>query len=248
MCEKCGCGSGNRTPRPAPSIPHHHGQVAGSEDLTPRARLADNDRHAEWNRGFARARRCFVLNLLSFGSSRAAELAARAQAAFGPALATEVLDAGRLQFLGAVHGHAPGPAEGPVPADFALPAIDAHMIGHALDLLDLDGKRVLLIVNGGSAACQAAYDLGENARAVVFSVREGEKKPLKAPLVFRGAGLVLINDSEAAGICGFDRAAALANIREVAPAATVIEVSAATGAGLSEWRAWLQQRILNTEH
>ena len=259
MCEKCGCG--DRPALPVAQGPHGHDH--DHDDHGAAALLLANDRHAERNRGFFRAKRCFVLNLLSFGSSNAAALVARSQAAFGRDLGLVVVDAARLAALGAAHTHDNHAVPtAPNTADLVIPTIDAHMIGHVLDELDLDACRVLLIANSGSIVGQAVHDLGEHARAVVFSVREGERKPLKAPLAFEGVELVMINDGEAAAACGFDRDAAKANIGQVAPAAEIIELSAATGAGLDAWRAWLERRCpgtaaprevsssrtLNTEH
>jgi hydrogenase nickel incorporation protein HypB len=245
MCEKCGCSS--RPPLPQAAVPHRHDQPhdpahghAHEHAGDPAdALLAANDRHAERNRGFFRAKGCFVLNLLSFGASHAAALVARLDAAHGRRLGLRVLDAARLTALGAAHGHAHGNA---ADGDLGLPAMDAHMIGHALDGLDWNGCRVLVIVNGGSAVCQAVYDLGEHARAVVFSVHEGERKPLKTPLAFEKAALVLINDCEAAEACGFNHAAAMSNIRQAAPDAGILEISPQTGAGLEAWRDWLAAR------
>ena len=244
MCDKCGCSSRPPLPPDAASRRHDHARDFAHDRVADPAAalLAANDRHAERNCGFFRAKGCFVLNLISFGSSRAAELVARLQADHGRELGLCVIDAARLAALGAAHGHDEETTEPGGPA-LPEPTMDAHGIGHALDRLDWEGTRVVVIVNGGSAVCQAVYDLGEHSRAVVFSVREGECKPLKTPLVFERAELVLINDSEAAEACGFDRAAAQANIRQAAPAAEIIETSPQTGAGLPALRDWILKRL-----
>jgi hydrogenase nickel incorporation protein HypB len=237
MCEKCGCSS--RPPLPRAAVPHRHAHPGGAGHVhagdPAAALLAANERHAAENRGFLRARGCFALNLRAFASSRAAELVRRLEADHGAELGLRTIDAARLDALGASHGHGDAPAAG----DLGVPAMDAHMIGHALDRLDWAGCRLVVIANAGSAVCQAVYDLGETARATVFSVHEGERKPLKTPLIFENADLVLVNEMDDAAACGFDRAAALANIRQVAPTADVIETAPATGAGLPALRDWL---------
>lgn len=97
----------------------------------------------------------------------------------------------------------------------------------ALAALDL-----LLIENVGNLVCPAAYDLGEHRRLVLLAVGEGEDKPLKYPATFHSADGVVISKSDLAEAVGFARDQALANIRAVAPAARVVEVSARSGAGL----------------
>ncbi len=124
--------------------------------------------------------------------------------------------------------------------------MDAHKIGHALSHLTFDGVDLVLIENGGSAACQAVTDLGENARVAVFSVREGERKPLKNPLLFRNVQAVLITESELLAETGFDLAHARANLEQAAPGATVFEVSPLTGVGIGAWIEFLEEGVRRT--
>jgi hydrogenase nickel incorporation protein HypB len=115
------------------------------------------------------------------------------------------------------------------------------MVAHALERLDLSTVRLLFIENVGNLVCPAAFDLGEKERVVLFSVTEGEDKPLKYPVLFHTADLVLITKTDLAAAVGFDRAAALQNVRQVAPRAEILEVSAKTGAGLPAWYTWLER-------
>jgi hydrogenase nickel incorporation protein HypB len=84
----------------------------------------------------------------------------------------------------------------------------------------------------GNLVCPAAFDLGEDLRLVLLSVTEGEDKPLKYPATFHSADLVVISKSDLAEAVGFDRPLAHRNVRQVAPGAQLLEVSARRGTGL----------------
>ena len=118
--------------------------------------------------------------------------------------------------------------------------LDASMVARGLDALALDGVRLLFIENVGNLVCPASFDLGENRRITLLSCTEGEDKPLKYPPIFTSAHAVVLNKIDAAAALGFDRTAALANIRRVAPQAEVMEISARTGEGLDRWLAYLR--------
>ena len=118
------------------------------------------------------------------------------------------------------------------------------MVGRGLDLLEAQGVELaaltlLVIENVGNLVCPAAYDLGEARRVVLLAVTEGEDKPLKYPLAFQSADLVLISKVDLAAAAGLDRALLRRNLARVAPRADVLEVSARTGEGLEQLRAWL---------
>ena len=120
--------------------------------------------------------------------------------------------------------------------------LEAEMVARAIQHLDLAGLGLLIIENVGNLVCPASYDLGEDLRVVLLSVTEGEDKPLKYPPMFQSAQVVVLSKMDLAQACGFDREAALANLRRVAPQARVFEVSAKTGQGLDLWTDYLTQR------
>jgi hydrogenase nickel incorporation protein HypB len=74
---------------------------------------------------------------------------------------------------------------------------------------------------------------------MVYSITEGEEKPLKYPVMFRSADLVLVNKVDLLPHLDFDLDAFYANLRGVNPGVEVIETSARTGAGIEAWCAWL---------
>jgi hydrogenase nickel incorporation protein HypB len=117
------------------------------------------------------------------------------------------------------------------------------MVAQAAQQLDLEAIDLLAIENVGNLVCPAAYDLGEDLRVVLLAVTEGEDKPLKYPTTFQSAQVAIINKIDLAEAVGFDRELALANLRRVAPQATILEVSARTGDGMEQWYRFLQAKL-----
>ena len=117
--------------------------------------------------------------------------------------------------------------------------LDAPMVAHALDGLDLDSLDLLLIENVGNLVCPAEFDVGAHRRAMVASVTEGEDKPLKYPVMFRSVDAVVINKVDLLPYLDFDMGLFLANLKAVNPGVQIFQCSAKTGQGVDEWIAWL---------
>ena len=118
--------------------------------------------------------------------------------------------------------------------------LDAHMVGHACDDLQPDEDSLLLIENVGNLVCPAAFDLGEAHKVAIFSVTEGEDKPLKYPDMFAAADLMLLNKTDLLPYLAFDTERAIDFALRVNPRLRVIRTSATTGEGLDEWIAWIE--------
>ena len=71
--------------------------------------------------------------------------------------------------------------------------LEADMIENAISEFDLEGIETLIIDNIGNLVCTAEFALGEHLRIGVASVTEGNDKPLKYPLLFQTADIVMIN-------------------------------------------------------
>jgi len=100
-----------------------------------------------------------------------------------------------------------------------------------------------MIENVGNLVCPALFDLGERAKVVIFSVTEGEDKPLKYPHMFRAADVLLLSKTDLLPHVRFDTERAVANALAVNPHLKVFRVSAFSGAGLPQWYGWLQSEL-----
>jgi hydrogenase nickel incorporation protein HypB len=122
--------------------------------------------------------------------------------------------------------------------------LDAHMVHDALHGLDLSEIDILFIENVGNLVCPAGFDLGQHANVTLLAVTEGDDKPAKYPVMFRAADLVLLSKSDLLDVLGdFAPEKAERNLRHLANAAPVLQVSARRGETLDPWIAWLEGRL-----
>ncbi len=117
--------------------------------------------------------------------------------------------------------------------------LDAVMVRSGLGRLPLADLDLLLIENVGNLVCPAEFDVGEDAKAMVYAVTEGEDKPLKYPVMFRAVDVVVVNKIDLLPHLDFDLDRFLDNVRDVNPRARTILASARTGQGVDEWCGWL---------
>jgi len=120
--------------------------------------------------------------------------------------------------------------------------LDANMVRSGLSELPLHDVDVLVIENVGNLVCPAEFKVGEDARVMVYSITEGEEKPLKYPLMFRSADLVLVNKMDLLEHLDFDLEQFLGNLDAVNRGVEYILMSARTGRGVEEWCSWLERR------
>ena len=115
---------------------------------------------------------------------------------------------------------------------------------NALDAIDLDTTDLLFIENVGNLVCPANWDLGEDAKIVVFSVTEGEDKPLKYPRMFEQARYAVLNKIDLLPYVPFDVERSIGNARSINPSLEFFQTSALTGRGLDEWFDFLRSRTV----
>jgi hydrogenase nickel incorporation protein HypB len=196
--------------------------------------LAENNRLAAENRAHFKAHQLTVLNLVSGPGAGKTTLLARTLKTLAHEVSCGVLvgdletdaDAQRLR-----HDSVPV-------AQLTTGSachLDAHMIAHGFEALQMQEGRLLFIENVGNLVCPAEFDLGETVRVALFACTDGEDKPLKYPPIYRSAHVVLMTKSDLADACGFDREQAHANLRKICPEAQVIELSSRTGDGFDQW-------------
>jgi hydrogenase nickel incorporation protein HypB len=117
--------------------------------------------------------------------------------------------------------------------------LDAHLVEHALDDLDLSGVSRLWIENVGNLVCPAPFPCGERRRVVLISVAEGDDKPEKYPAMFAGADLLVISKADLLPHVDFDVERCIAGARLAHPGLPALVLSARNGTGLDSWLAWV---------
>jgi hydrogenase nickel incorporation protein HypB len=120
--------------------------------------------------------------------------------------------------------------------------LEAEMVASALDGWRLDKLDFLFVENVGNLVCPATFDLGEALRLVLFSVTEGEDKPLKYPTIFNTADVAVITKADLSAAAEFDAATARRSIEAVRPGMAVYELSAKTGEGMDPFLDFLRGR------
>ena len=121
--------------------------------------------------------------------------------------------------------------------------LDAPMVQKVVKKLDLSVIDLLIVENVGNLVCPAEFAVGEDEKAVVLSITEGDDKPLKYPLVFKESAIALLNKVDILPYCNFDMAAARADIMALHPSMEILEVSCTQGTGIAAWCDWLLERI-----
>ena len=121
--------------------------------------------------------------------------------------------------------------------------LDADMSRQGLRAIGTDDLDLVILENVGNLVCPAEFDTGAVKNAVILSVPEGDDKPLKYPLMFEKADVVLVNKIDALEAFDFDTEKLKANIALRNAAVPVFPVSAATGEGFEEWCAWLKKEV-----
>ncbi|MDY6049728.1 MAG: hydrogenase nickel incorporation protein HypB [Corynebacterium sp.] len=204
--------------------------------------FSENDRLASANRASLDGAGVFCVNLMSSPGSGKTELMRRLLEQLADKERIGIiegdietsLDADRLDGFGAQisllnTGHGFG----------GECHLDAPMVANALGRLNLADLDLVLIENVGNLVCPAEFETGAHTKAMVFSITEGEDKPLKYPVMFASVEAVFINKMDLADYLDFDMDLFLRNLKQVNPTAEVFFLSAKTGDGVDKVVAWL---------
>ena len=224
MCETCGCGDPHLVP------------IDVQEKI-----LAGNERQASHNRAHFAEHGVLAINLMgSPGAGKTGVLEATAGrlggarlAALAGDLATD-RDAERLRAAGIpTHAITTGSAC----------HLDADLVHRALHGIRLAEVDYLFIENVGNLVCPAVYDLGQRFNVVALSVTEGWDKPLKYPVMFKVADLVLVTKTDLLPYLDDVKVEQIQDaLARVMPEPRCFVLSARTGDGLADWVGWLQAR------
>jgi hydrogenase nickel incorporation protein HypB len=270
MCVTCGCGDTDGTTftlhESAPGHEHEHVHADGTRHshshghvhahasaLSVPGRdphtiqletqiLGKNQLTAERNRGWLAAKNILALNLVSGPGAGKTTLLERTLTDLKSDVEISVVEGDQATSNDAERIRATG-----VPAVQINTGtgchLDADMLQRALAELKPAAESLLMIENVGNLVCPALFDLGEHAKVVIFSVTEGEDKPLKYPHMFSAADVLLLSKTDLVPHLRFDLDRAVENALTVNPRLEVFRVSAYTGDGLPQWYSWLKGEL-----
>jgi hydrogenase accessory protein HypB len=246
MCEECGCGELYEEEKEHAS--HHSHSHAHSHTQTMEIglpALQKNNEYASRNRQFFKKRTILTVNLISSPGSGKTMLLEQMASQLGKTMAVIVgdiqtrRDAQRIEACGsqAYQIETNGACH-----------LDAHSVGHALDMLDFTDVKICIIENVGNLVCPAAYDLGEAFKVAILSAPEGDDKVLKYPSIFSRASIVLINKMDIAGYLDFDVEKVKKECKSLNHLCDIFTISAKTGQGIEDFCQFLnikraQQKI-----
>lgn len=201
--------------------------------------LAKNDALAATNRAWFADRNILALNLVSSPGAGKTTLLERTIRDLRGELALFVIEGDQATANDGLRIRAAGAPVVQINTGAGC-HLEADMVAAGLKELEPTSDSVVLIENVGNLVCPAMFDLGERAKVVVFSVTEGEDKPLKYPHMFAACEVMILNKVDLLPHLDFDVVAAIANAVTVNPNIAPFLVSAKSGEGLLDWYDWLR--------
>jgi len=121
--------------------------------------------------------------------------------------------------------------------------LDANMVDRALKSFDFKEIDLFVIENVGNLVCPASFELGEHDKAVMVSTTEGDDKPIKYPVMFRKAKVLLINKIDLLPYTNFNMSKIKKDAMNINPEMRIFEISCRTGEGLGIWIDWLKGQV-----
>jgi hydrogenase nickel incorporation protein HypB len=206
--------------------------------------MSANDRLAADVRAQLAASQVFALNVMA------------SPGAGKTSLITRTVEALRHEFrIGAVDGDIATTIDADRVAALGVPAVqintggachlDAAMLQSALPQLSLDDLDLLIIENVGNLVCPATFDLGAHRSVLIASVPEGDDKPYKYPVMYRGVDALVLNKTDVMGAFDFDVDYFRKGVEPLNPGLAFFPLSCKTGEGLDEWLSWLRKEVKN---
>ena len=262
MCGTCGCSSDAvltvLVPGEAPGHSHdeqhshdeptehdhrqHVSAGGGRTVMLQQKVLAKNDDLASANRHWLAERGILAINLMSSPGSGKTTLLERTARDLADVVPITVIEGDQETALDAERIQAAGSRVVQINTGAGC-HLDADMVARSLAELNPPAGSIVVIENVGNLVCPALFDLGETARVVLASVTEGADKPRKYPHMFRLADLVVLNKTDLLPYVEFDVQRYAADLRQLAPKAALMQLSATTGDGLRHWYEWLRAQI-----
>jgi hydrogenase nickel incorporation protein HypB len=219
-------------------VPGRDGQTIALEA----AILGKNQVLAERNRGWLAGRGVLALNLMSSPGSGKTTLLERSIAELKGEVVINVVEGDQATLNDAERIRATGAQAVQVNTGSGC-HLEADMLARAMALLDPPVGSLLVVENVGNLVCPALFDLGEKARVVIFSVTEGEDKPLKYPHMFSTADVLLLSKTDLLPHLRVNLQLMIDNALKINPRLKIFPVSSFTGEGMQAWYGWLRASL-----
>ncbi len=204
--------------------------------------LEANDRIAQENRAIFDENDLLVFNLMS------------SPGAGKTSLLENTIDALKEDLkIGVIEGDIQSSQDAERIAEKGIPAVqintggachlDGNMIRDTFKEFDFDALDLLVVENVGNLVCPAEFKVGEDFKAMILSVTEGEDKPAKYPLMFHESKVLLINKIDLLPYVDCSVEKIKKEALKINPEMTIFEISCKTGEGLDAWYNWLREEV-----
>ncbi len=204
--------------------------------------LGANDRLAADNRSQFDDANVFAINLMASPGAGKTSLIMR------------TVEALRDQFnIGAIDGDIATTLDADRIAELGVPTVqvntggachmDAVMLKEALPQLPLDKLDLLIVENVGNLVCPASFELGTHRSVLIASIPEGDDKPYKYPVMYRGVDAMVLNKIDVLSSFDFDVDYFQRGVEALNPGLAFFSLSCKTGKGLDAWLDWLREEI-----
>ena len=121
--------------------------------------------------------------------------------------------------------------------------LDGNMIRDTFKEFNFEDLDLLVVENVGNLVCPAEFKVGEDFKAMILSVPEGDDKPSKYPLMFHESKVLLINKIDLIPYLDCNIENIKKEALKVNPHLTIFEISCKSGEGLETWYSWLRERV-----
>lgn len=122
--------------------------------------------------------------------------------------------------------------------------LDANMVDSVLESFNFKEIDLFVIENVGNLVCPASFELGEDDKVVMVSIPEGDDKPIKYPVMFRKAKVLLVNKIDLLPYTNFNMSKIKEDALNINPNLKIFEISCQTGEGLGTWFVWLKEQVI----
>jgi len=208
--------------------------------------LEANDRIAQQNRDLFKENGLLVVNLMSSPGAGKTSLLERTISALKDDLK-----------IGIIEGDIQSSQDAERIAKTGIPVVqintggachlDGNMIRDTFGEFSFKDLDLLVVENVGNLVCPAEFKVGEDFKAMILSVTEGDDKPTKYPLMFHESSVLLINKIDLLPYVDCSVEKIKEDALKINPGLAIFEISCKTGEGLEDWYNWIRERVKEKE-